>query len=127
MANPAYADAIDQEMVASVPTDMRGLRACIPCLLVKTFTQFYEEGCENCQFLEMEGNRDRCLEVTTDQFEGLVSVMKPKESWVGRWIRVSKLLPGCYAIKVNAELDPRTEEELESRNFPNLGKLSQQD
>ena len=38
-----YKDAIDDELVASLPTEMRGLRACIPCMLVKTYAQFYEQ------------------------------------------------------------------------------------
>ena len=91
MANPpAYSDAIDEEFVAAVPSEMRELRACIPCLLVKTFSQFLEQGCENCPFLGLQDEQERCREVTTDQFEGLVSVMNPKESWVARWIRVCK-------------------------------------
>lgn len=40
---------------------------------------------------------------------------------------VAKLVPGCYAIKVEGELDETIEQELEENNFPNLGKLSQQD
>mmetsp|Transcript_37138 Transcript_37138/g.46461 ORF Transcript_37138/g.46461 Transcript_37138/m.46461 type:complete len:96 (+) Transcript_37138:277-564(+) len=88
MANLQYDDAIDKEMVANIPNEIRGLRACIPCLLVKTFTQFYEQGCENCEFLALQDDRERCMEITTDQFEGLVGVMDPKNSWVSRWIRV---------------------------------------
>ena len=38
---------------ASVPTSMRGIRACKRCGLLKTLEQFINDGCENCPFLEM--------------------------------------------------------------------------
>eukprot|EP00924_Labyrinthula_sp_SR-Ha-C_P005390 snap_masked-scaffold_1-processed-gene-30.44-mRNA-1 protein AED:0.41 eAED:0.41 QI:0/-1/0/1/-1/1/1/0/113 len=113
--------------MASVPNDVKGLRACMSCLLVKTFTQFYEEGCDNCQFLQMTEDRDRCEMATTSDYQGFVAVMKPEQSWVSRWIRVSNLIPGCYAIKVNETLHPSLEKELEENGVPNLGKISQLD
>ena len=120
-------DAIDDDLSASVPAEMKGLRACIPCMLVKTFHQFYEQGCENCTFLGLQEDRERCNEVTTANFQGLVAVMDPKQSWVARWLRVAKLVPGCYAIKVDGEVDETIEQELEDNGFPNLGKMSQEE
>ena len=38
---------------ASVPSALRGIRACKRCGLLKTLDQFINEGCENCPFLEM--------------------------------------------------------------------------
>ena len=38
---------------ASVPSALRGIRACKRCGLLKTLDQFINEGCENCPFLDM--------------------------------------------------------------------------
>ena len=38
---------------ASVPTSLKGLRACMRCGIIKTSDQFLEQGCENCPFLDM--------------------------------------------------------------------------
>ncbi len=55
--------------VAPVPEALnRNLRCCVPCRLVKTLEQFFEQGCENCQFLEMEGDRERIEDSTTTEF-----------------------------------------------------------
>lgn len=57
------------ELVAPAPTEWgKGLRCCVPCHLVKTFEQFYEEGCQNCPFLGMEGDRERIYDATTTDF-----------------------------------------------------------
>jgi hypothetical protein len=67
---------------AGIPDDFKGLRACLRCSLVKTFeqvslsikfvfkfdaitfcVQFLDRGCDNCEFLGMEGNTDRAQEV----------------------------------------------------------------
>jgi len=33
---------------ASIPTNLRTVRACKRCGILKTQEQFYDEGCENC-------------------------------------------------------------------------------
>jgi Spt4/RpoE2 zinc finger len=38
---------------ASVPNQMRGIRACKRCGILKTLDQFLQDGCENCPFLDM--------------------------------------------------------------------------
>ena len=61
------ADRVD--IVAPVPEALnRTLRCCIPCRLVKTLEQFYDQGCENCPFLQMEGDRERIEDSTTTEF-----------------------------------------------------------
>lgn len=63
------------EVVAPPPTEFnRNLRCCVPCRLVKTYDQFLQQGCENCPFLEMEGDRERIEDCTTTEFQ--VSAMK---------------------------------------------------
>lgn len=59
----------DETRAAPVPEALnRNLRCCIPCRLVKTLEQFYEQGCENCTFLDMEGDRERIEDCTTTEF-----------------------------------------------------------
>lgn len=48
-------------LAAEIPEEMKGLRACLRCALIKTYAQFYESGCENCEFLEMQ-EQDRRLQ-----------------------------------------------------------------
>jgi hypothetical protein len=38
---------------ASVPNQIRGIRACKRCGILKTLDQFINEGCENCPFLDL--------------------------------------------------------------------------
>jgi hypothetical protein len=42
---------------ASVPDNIRGIRACKRCGILKTLEQFMSEGCENCPFLNMVGKK----------------------------------------------------------------------
>lgn len=74
----------------SVPKDLRGLRACKLCSMVKVSTnlpifdlftgnmtchqsqdQFYYNGCDNCErFLKMKGNRETIQDCTSSNFDG---------------------------------------------------------
>lgn len=77
----------------TVPKDLRGLRACLVCSLIKvkvtiksllstfsnistllqTFDQFEYEGCDNCdEFLRMKNNRDNIYDCTSTNFDGYV-------------------------------------------------------
>ncbi len=84
--------------IAEVPDELRQLRACLYCSLVKvcylsilgivvtyymhlfirfvpflqTIAQFDEHGCTNCPFLELRHNKNRVMECTTSNFEGYV-------------------------------------------------------
>lgn len=62
-------------------------RACLQCRLLKTIDQFKETGCDNCIDLELNKDADRLEQYTTSQFDGLLMMMKPTESWVARWQR----------------------------------------
>lgn len=57
---------------AEIPTKIRDFRACMTCSLLKTFSQFYDMGCENCPFLQLQENRQRVTECTSAYFEGYV-------------------------------------------------------
>lgn len=102
---------------ASVPTNLKAIRACKRCGILKTQGQFYEEGCENCPFLDMADNMERVNSCTTAFFEGQAAIMDPRDSWAAKWIRVDNYLPGVYAISVTGQLDRDIEEDLESRGI----------
>eukprot|EP00906_Rhabdomonas_costata_P018900 RCo027533 len=91
-----------------IPTSFsRDLRACVHCRLVKTLAQFQADGCENCPHL----HTDRVEEWSTLNFEGLMSLIDPRSSWVARWKKSSDLLPGCYAITVHGHSEEEENEE----------------
>lgn len=112
---------------AEPPNSQNNLQACIPCLLVKTFQQFREYGCENCmEAFELRENDEKIEEVTTKSFEGLVAITRPPESWVARWQFVQNFIPGVYALKVEGSIGEDSARELADKNIPNIGKWLQQ-
>ncbi|KAL8290044.1 hypothetical protein RQP46_002983 [Phenoliferia psychrophenolica] len=92
------------------------LRACLLCSFVATPQEFRKEGCPNCeQLLEMKGSSERVMEVTTGQFDGTIALINPTKSWVAKWQRNDKHLPGVYAVRVQGTLPESTIEDLEAR------------
>jgi transcription elongation factor SPT4 len=54
--------------------------------------QFDEEGCDNCDdFLHFKGNRDRVFECTSANFDGMIALMDPNDSWVAKWQRLGSI------------------------------------
>ncbi|KAG8122842.1 hypothetical protein E2320_018257 [Naja naja] len=57
----------------TVPKDLRHLRACLLCSLVKTIDQFEFDGCDNCDsYLQMKGNREMVYDCTSSSFDGYI-------------------------------------------------------
>ncbi|XP_063812271.1 transcription elongation factor SPT4 isoform X2 [Pseudophryne corroboree] len=74
----------------TVPKDLRHLRACLLCSVVKTIDQFEYDGCDNCDaYLQMKGNREMVYDCTSSSFDGIVAMMSPDDSWVSKWQRIS--------------------------------------
>jgi len=92
--------------MSTAPNDLKGLRACLGCSLVKTEQQFLQSGCANCDNLGLKGSRQRVQDCTSASFDGLISLMDPDGSWVARWQRINGagFQPGCYAISVQGRL-----------------------
>jgi transcription elongation factor SPT4 len=64
-------------------------RACLSCSMIKTTAQFVKFGCDNCPFMGYDDDRERVAACTTPAFTGCYVLIKPKESWVAKWQRVS--------------------------------------
>ena len=49
--------------------------------------KFVQSGCPNCTFLDLTGRPDEVNEVTSANFNGVIALTKPGESWVAKWQR----------------------------------------
>ena len=107
------------DYLAEPPNSMKGLVACRACALVKTFDQFYENYCENCDIM-VEDRNLRIRVTTTPHFDGLCGMFQPQQSWAARWQGFNSLKPGLYALKVLEELPNDIKAELDQRKEPYL-------
>ncbi len=127
-------------MSATIPSSLKDLRACKICSLIKvktiqtwtkyarncllylflqTLDQFDEEGCDNCDdFLRLKNNRDRVFDCTSANFDGMMAIMDPTESWVARWQRIDNCVRGMYAISVSGELPENIKRLLREKDIP---------
>lgn len=104
-------------LVERIPRDLRNLRACLLCSLIKSFDEFEMNGCDNCEYLlGMKHNRHLVYDCTSNNFEGMTAVVSPEESWVSKWLRVNTLKPGIYAISVSGKLPMEIVRELKARD-----------
>jgi transcription elongation factor SPT4 len=79
----------------------RNLRACLLCSIVLSYNEFLSKGCPNCEeYLQLRGQNESIQELTSQVFEGLITLHNPKTSWVAKWQRLSDYIPGIYATKV---------------------------
>lgn len=95
----------------------KSLRACFVCRLVKSQAQFEDMGCDNCEFLELKGDRGRVLDYTTPNFSGVITVMDPTTSWATKWLHLSKYVPGCYSLMINDEPPDALQDMCENHNI----------
>ncbi|XP_038941498.1 transcription elongation factor SPT4 isoform X3 [Rattus norvegicus] len=78
----------------TVPKDLRHLRACLLCSLVKTIDQFEYDGCDNCDaYLQMKGNREMVYDCTSSSFDGSTAMFLLDCRPIKDCVRVS-LSPG---------------------------------
>ena len=63
----------------SLPHEIRKLRACLLCSLIKTEDQFELDGCDNCDdFLHMRSNSENVHDFTSSNFEGMIALTSPE-------------------------------------------------
>ncbi len=118
-----FVAAYDNEEVNArniVPTSTKQLRACKKCQLVKTYEQFMQVGCENCDdsynrsAMDLDEKEHGVASSTSANFSGMISYMfdDDRASWVARChgLRMdhgdSRRKPGIYAMQLNADDAP---------------------
>ncbi|XP_025093012.1 transcription elongation factor SPT4-like [Pomacea canaliculata] len=102
----------------TIPKNLRNLRACLLCSLVKTIEQFEFDGCDNCEeYLHMKNNRDIVYDCTSSNFDGLIGLMSPEDSWVAKWQKTERMVKGCYAVSVTGRLPPGVVRDLRSKGI----------
>ena len=109
--------AVQELAEASAPDNIRTIRACKRCGILKTYQQFERYGCDNCPFLNMQDDPQQVNKCTTAFFEGQAAIMDNTNSWAAKWIRVDAYLPGVYAITVTGQFERDIEEDLENRGI----------
>ncbi|VDM39867.1 unnamed protein product [Toxocara canis] len=114
--------------VDSIPRDLRNLRACLLCSMIKTLEQFEQDGCDNCErFLGMKGDEEKVGECTSSNFDGMIAVISPEDSWVCKWQKISRKAKGMYAISVSGTLPSHIVQELKAQNVrykPNMRDMT---
>ena len=112
--------ALQREAVpeADAPSSFKGLVACRRCYLVKTYEQFYTDGCENCIFLSLKENKDQCDQCTSRNYNGVIAMLRPTKSWVARWQGIAQFCSGAYAIRVNDPLPNDIRQTLIDKGIP---------
>lgn len=104
------------EGAAEVPRESgKNMCACMSCKLVKTYAQFIDRGCENCDYLNMEGDSGRVTDCTTVNFTGLIAIVDPAASWSAKWQHASSLVAGCYALDVQGVVPEHVEDLIRDR------------
>ncbi|XP_034240877.1 transcription elongation factor SPT4 [Thrips palmi] len=102
----------------TIPKDLRHLRACLSCSLIKNVEQFENDGCENCdEFLHMKSDREKVFVCTSNNFDGMISLMSPDDSWVAKWQRINRFNKGIYAISVSGKLPPVAIRDMKNRGI----------
>ncbi|CAD6199254.1 unnamed protein product [Caenorhabditis auriculariae] len=94
--------------VDTIPRDLRGLRACLLCSLIKSSEQFLADGCDNCEgVLHIKNDNERLYDCTSTNFDGMIAAMHPEDSWVCKWQKVNRKKKGIYAISHRRSLQER--------------------
>ena len=68
-------------------------------------------------YIEMQNDREVVHDFTSPNFDGMVAIMEPKNSWVARWQDVQNFVPGCYALRVRGTLPSQWATLLEDEGF----------
>uniref|UniRef100_A0A915K3X7 Transcription elongation factor SPT4 n=1 Tax=Romanomermis culicivorax TaxID=13658 RepID=A0A915K3X7_ROMCU len=108
----------------TIPRDLRGLRACLLCSLVKSLEQFESDGCDNCeQYLQMKHDQDKVYDCTSSNFDGFIALMNPADSWVAKWQKINRKARGIYAVSVTGSLPPHIISELKAMGVNYRSKM----
>uniref|UniRef100_A0A1I7UJZ5 Transcription elongation factor SPT4 n=1 Tax=Caenorhabditis tropicalis TaxID=1561998 RepID=A0A1I7UJZ5_9PELO len=117
-------------MAAAIPADLRNLRACLLCSLIKSVESFQKDGCENCnEVLQLKGDEEKVYDCTRSvekhssffqykissaNYDGMIAAMSNDESWVCKWQKMQRKVKGMYAISVSGSLPSNVVSDLKS-------------
>ena len=85
--------------IRGIPFSLKTAVACIQCLRIKTISQFYLDGCENCYDIEFRHCPNNILKYTTPVFTGFVALMDAYDNIINRVLRPRRT--GIYATSVS--------------------------
>ena len=79
------------DAAAFVPEDMKKMSACSYCKLILDERQWDKRKfkCPNCK-----------TDAELKDFNGMISLMMPSESWVAKWNALQSKMPGLYAMHI---------------------------
>lgn len=60
----------------------------------------------------MMQDTDQVIRCTTSNYDGLIALIRPEESWVAKWQRIEKRVPGLYAVKTEGNLPQDLQERM---------------
>ncbi|KAH8930019.1 transcription initiation Spt4 [Atractiella rhizophila] len=88
--------------------------------------EFKKQGCPNCDdILKMKAEQERVLECTTGTYDGAIALINPEDSWVAKWQRINKFVPGLYAVRLTGSLPDDIQDELRERRIPIRGSAAE--
>lgn len=65
----------------------------------------------------MKNNRENVYDCTSTNFDGMIAVMSPEDSWVCKWQRISRFCKGVYAVSVSGQLPAGIVRDMKSRGI----------
>ena len=80
------------------PTELKKLKVCVTCNLMKTNTQFLKEGCNNCKI-----SKEAMADNITSKFKGMIAITDPRKSWCAKYLDKNTFVPGFYGLGVYDE------------------------
>ncbi|KAG8935864.1 transcription elongation factor spt4 [Tulasnella sp. 419] len=102
----------------AIPGAKKQLRACLLCSIIQTPQDFKRLGCPNCdEILQIQNDSERVASCTSAQFDGVIALTNPGESWVARWQRTDNFVRGLYAIRVTGRLPVDVQDALAVRGY----------
>ena len=63
------------------PTELKKLKVCLQCNLMKTNNQFHKEGCNNCRIA-----KEAMIDNITGKFKGMIAITDPRRSWCAKYL-----------------------------------------
>ena len=95
--------------IQMLPHELRRLRACLLCSLIKTQDQFEMEGCDNCdEFLHLRSNAENVNDFTSSNFDGIVALMSPEVSYIVESVKTKCVICCIEAILLCTRTLPST-------------------